>query len=66
MENCNREMYHRPLAMAQVEWQSFRKVMDGRQGLAHGTIFEELVLPFYGAKAACNPQFMGERRCDCR
>lgn len=37
-----------PLAMAYVPWQRWRKVCDGATGLAQGTIFQELVLPFYG------------------
>ena len=35
-----------PLAMAYVPFQKFRKVYDAATGLEHGTIFEELVLPF--------------------
>ena len=34
---------NKPLAMAYVPWQMFDEVMDGCGGLAHGTIFEELV-----------------------
>ncbi len=41
------------LAMAYVPWQSWQNVMDGCAGLKHGTIFEELVMPFEGVKAAC-------------
>ncbi len=41
------------LASAYVPWQEFRQVMDAGKGMNHGTIFAELVLPFYGAKAAC-------------
>lgn len=42
-----------PLANAYVPWQNFEHVMDAQKGLNHGTIFAELVMPFYGAKAAC-------------
>lgn len=41
------------LAMAYVPWQRFDQVLDAEHGLNHGTIFAELVLPFYGDKAAC-------------
>lgn len=44
---------NKPIAMAYVPWQSFENVMDGCAGLAHGTIFEDLVFPFIGAQAAC-------------
>ncbi len=60
MEKC------KSLAMAEVPWQKFTQVMNGDQGLEHGTIFKELVMPFYGVKAACNLQFNEGRRCDCR
>lgn len=43
-----------PLGSAYVPWQHFEQVMDAEKGLNHGTIFAELVLPFYGAKAACS------------
>lgn len=43
----------KPLAMAYVPWQTFENVMDGCAGVAHGTIFEDLVFPFIGAQAAC-------------
>jgi hypothetical protein len=41
------------LAMAYVPWQRFDQVLDAEHGLNHGTIFAELVLPFYGDKGAC-------------
>lgn len=44
---------NKPIAMAYVPWQTFENVMDGCAGLAHGTIFEDLVFPFIGAQAAC-------------
>lgn len=42
------------LAMAYVPWQKWQNVMDSCNALKHGTIFEELVLPFEGKKAACS------------
>ncbi|MCM1245242.1 MAG: spore coat associated protein CotJA [Roseburia sp.] len=42
------------LAMAYVPWQKWENVMDGCNGLKNGTIFEDLVLSFEGAKAACS------------
>lgn len=44
---------NKPIAMAYVPWQTFENVMDGCAGLAHGTVFEDLVFPFIGAQAAC-------------
>lgn len=65
MNECNSGMASRDvLAMATVSWQKWREVMDGKCGLAKGTIFEELSLPFYGVKAACDPSFNRERACD--
>lgn len=49
------------LAMAYVPWQKWQNVMDGCNGLKNGTIFEELVLPFEGVRAACSP-FAGNTR----
>lgn len=43
-----------PLAMAYVPWQQWQKVFDAHKGFECGTIFEELVLPFCGVKAACS------------
>lgn len=42
-----------PLAMAYVPMQKWRNVLDGCNGLAKGTIFEELVLPYYGDRNSC-------------
>ena len=51
------------LAIASVKWQTWKNVMDGGSGLAHGSIFEDLVLPFIGSKAACaqcsQPSYQG-------
>lgn len=44
---------NKSLAMAFVQWQKWQNVMDGCSGLKHGTIFEDLVMPFEGTKAAC-------------
>ena len=64
MEGCpdthNDFLEGKPLAMAYVPWQMFDEVMDGCGGLAHGTIFEELVFPFVGSQAACQSR----RYCD--
>ncbi len=45
--------YEKSLAMAYVPWQTWNNVMDGCNGLKHGTIFKDLVLSFEGSKAAC-------------
>lgn len=42
-----------PLAMAYVPFQKWRKVYDAPNGLANGTIFEELKLPWLGYKDYC-------------
>lgn len=57
-EHCDKDYNEKyldklPLAMAYVPMQKWRKVCDGAAGLAVGTIFQELVLPFYGDKNAC-------------
>ncbi len=51
------------LAMAKVEYQQWQRVLDGGLGLRHGTIFEELILPFYGKSAACNQGNRMDRGC---
>jgi hypothetical protein len=57
-----------PLAMAYVPWQQWQHVSDAQIGFKFGTIFEELVLPFYGVRAACvsrpYPKTMYEKGCD--
>lgn len=50
------------LAMAYVPWQTWQDVMDGCNGLKHGSIFEELILPFEGTKAACSSQNRHDNR----
>lgn len=47
------------LAMAYVKWQRWENVMDGCSGLKHGTIFEDLFMPFIGTKAACSQHARG-------
>lgn len=36
------------VGMAYVPWQRFENVMDAEEGLECGTIFRELVMPYYG------------------
>ena len=36
------------LAMAYVKWQKWQKIYDAEKSLHHGTIFQELCLPFCG------------------
>jgi hypothetical protein len=50
LENCIDKL---PLAMAYVPFQKWRKVLDGAAGLEAGTIFQELIKPFYGDKNNC-------------
>lgn len=54
------------LALASVKWQKWKNVMDAGSALQHGSIFEDLVLPFVGAKAACSrcaqPSYQGRDR----
>ena len=57
-EHCNEDynvnsLDRLPLAMAYVPFQKWRKVCDGAAGLAAGTIFQELILPFYGDRNNC-------------
>ena len=37
-----------PLAMAYVPWQKWQNIYDAEKGFHHGTIFQELHLPFEG------------------
>lgn len=43
---CDKREY--PLAMAYVPWQQWNNVMCAKEGLCKGTIYSDLVLPFYG------------------
>ena len=46
-KECNwKDKY--PIGMAYVPWQEWRNVMPAKEGICYGTIFSELVLPFYG------------------
>ena len=54
-EHCNTSdevnhscMSNMVLAMAYVKWQKWHKIYDAEKALHHGTIFEELDLPFCG------------------
>ena len=48
-----------PLGSAYVPMQRFYQVMDAGKALSYGTIVAELVLPFYGASAACSNRRRG-------
>lgn len=54
---CNDDpLYGMPLAIGYVPWQQWGKIYDPCEGLANGTIFPELNLPFLGCiprGAAC-------------
>lgn len=50
-----------PLGSAYVPWQRFEQVFEAEKGLMYGSIFAELVFPFYGARAACSNQMNGRR-----
>lgn len=66
-EYCNEDYADKcldklPLAMAYVPFQKWRKVYDAPTGLVHGTIFEELVLPFCAYKNnTCGCGMRGDR-----
>ena len=73
--SCGREdepntnpCYHKELpvdrikpGMAYVPWQSFENVLNAKEGLEHGTIFADLILPFYGSSMKGNS--CNGRRC---
>jgi len=50
-----------PLGSAYVPWQRFEQVFEPEKGLMYGSIFAELVYPFYGARAACGNMGNGRR-----
>ncbi len=52
MQNCQC-LNDLPLAIAYVPWQKWKNVMCAKDGMEHGTIFSDLVLPFHG----CNHKF---------
>ena len=41
---------NKPLAIAYVPWQKWKNVMCAKEGMEHGTIFAELVMPFKGCQ----------------
>lgn len=43
-------LYEYPLAMVYAPYQTFRNIFKCQDALIHGTLFEELVLPFEGCK----------------
>ncbi len=49
MNNCNK-MDKYPIGMAYVPIQEWKNVMSAKEGICYGTIFSELVLPFYGCR----------------
>jgi hypothetical protein len=53
--NSEKELYEckdnkYPLAMAYVPWQEWKNIMCAKEGFKNGTIYSDLVLPFYGCK----------------
>ena len=50
-----------PLGSAYVPWQKFEQVFEADKGYMCGSIFAELVFPFYGARAACQGMSNGRR-----
>ena len=63
MNSCPAEQRNitAPLAMAYVPWQHWSDVMCASEGLKAGTIFPELVFPFYGCRPDCNNKRGGYR-----
>ena len=51
---------HTPLAMAYVPMQQWRDILNCEDALANGTLFGELVLPFY--PTPCNNEGCQRRR----
>ena len=47
------QLQRMPLAMAYVPWQQWQNVYECSKGLEHGSIFEELILPFHHASRVC-------------
>ncbi|MBE5934503.1 MAG: spore coat associated protein CotJA [Lachnospiraceae bacterium] len=43
-----------PLGMAYVPWQEWKNVMNSKEGIGYGTIFCDLVFPFYGLQRGGN------------
>ena len=59
--SCPTEIAAPALAMVYCPRQCWRKLFDPEEGLRHGTIFGELVLPFEAA-----PKKGGKEGCACR
>ena len=49
MQNC-KCLDELPLAIAYVPWQKWKNVMCAKEGIQYGSIFADLVMPFYGCK----------------
>lgn len=56
------QLYGLPLAMAYVPWQEWSKPLPACEGFKHGTIFEDLILPFLGDKKCMGIQPRGGKR----
>ena len=54
--SCPTEVAAPALAMVYCPRQCWRKLLDPEDGLKHGTIFAELVLPFEGAPNKCGKE----------
>ena len=48
--NCMNTKEKYPIGMAYVPWQEWKNVMCAKEGMGYGTIFSDLVLPFYGCR----------------
>ena len=58
---CPTEIPAPSLAMVYAPRQCWRKLFDPEEGLKHGTIFAELVLPFEGAPNKCGKEGCARR-----
>ena len=59
--SCPTEIAAPALAMVYCPRQCWRKLFDPEDGLKHGTIFAELVLPFEGAPNKCGKEGCARR-----
>jgi hypothetical protein len=59
--SCPTEIPAPALAMVYCPRQCWRKLFDPEDGLKHGTIFAELVLPFEGAPNKCGKESCARR-----
>lgn len=48
--HCPGELDNKPIAMAYVPWQKWKRPLCASEGLANGSIFPDLILPFYGCR----------------